>query len=93
MEVLARHTVDNRGITPSVEGEPSSVTHLPRAPVMGGGADGQVLRAHQRASRRPACPIDNAACRFSNPRRCSRHGATLAQLDVHSGTAPAEVGR
>jgi hypothetical protein len=28
MEVLARHTVDNRGITRPVAGEPSSVTHL-----------------------------------------------------------------
>ena len=28
MEVLARHTVDNRGVTRPVEGEPSSVTHL-----------------------------------------------------------------
>lgn len=28
MEVLARHTIDNRGVTRPVEGEPSSVTHL-----------------------------------------------------------------
>ena len=28
MEVLARHTVDNRGITRTVAGEPSSLTHL-----------------------------------------------------------------
>ena len=28
MEVLARHTLDNRGITRPVEGEPSNVTHL-----------------------------------------------------------------
>lgn len=28
MEVLARHTIDHRGVTRPVEGEPSSVTHL-----------------------------------------------------------------
>jgi hypothetical protein len=28
MELLARHTVDNRGITRPVDGEPSSLTHL-----------------------------------------------------------------
>ena len=28
MEVLARHTIDNRGITRPVQGEPSAVTHL-----------------------------------------------------------------
>ncbi len=28
MEVLARHTIDNRGVTRPTAGEPSSVTHL-----------------------------------------------------------------
>lgn len=28
MEVLARHTIDNRGVTRPVDGEPSSVAHL-----------------------------------------------------------------
>ncbi len=47
MEVLARHTLDNRGVTRPVEGEPSSLSHTARAHLVGGGAHGQVLRAHQ----------------------------------------------
>ena len=56
MELLARHTVDNRGTTRPALGQASRTGQLARATVVGGGPDGQVLRARQRPIRRADLP-------------------------------------
>ena len=56
MELLARHTVDNRGTTRPALGQASRTGQLARAAVVGGGPDGQVLRARQRPIRRAGLP-------------------------------------
>ena len=56
MELLARHTVDNRGTVRPGRGRAVACRTAARAALLGGGPDGQVLRAHQRPCRRAGLP-------------------------------------
>ena len=62
MEVLARHTIDNRGVARPVAVSARDTTS--RAALLGGGPDGQVRRADERTRRRSGLPDPLPVCRL-----------------------------